>query len=84
MDNSIVYWLDGMDRQLMLILNYDGGVVQDLVLAGVLVAADMGASGCVLRVPALCPAAAVDRCGCAALRVGADRDAVRPGIVGTD
>lgn len=29
MDNSIVYWLDGMDRQLMLILNYDGGVVQD-------------------------------------------------------
>lgn len=29
MDNSLVYWLDGIDRQLMLILNYDGGVVQD-------------------------------------------------------
>ena len=29
MDNSLVYRLDGMDRQLMLVLNYDGGVVQD-------------------------------------------------------
>ncbi len=29
MDNSLIYWLDSMDRQLMLILNYDGGAVQD-------------------------------------------------------
>ena len=29
MDNSLIYWLDGIDRQLMLILNYDGGAVQD-------------------------------------------------------
>ena len=55
-----------------------------LVLADVLFAADMGVTGYVLRVPALRPAAAVGLCGCAALGAGADRDAVRPGIVGTD
>lgn len=35
MENTFLNWLDNIDRSLMLLLNYDGGIVQDFLWSAI-------------------------------------------------